>query len=182
MAAGIDTRHARACGSRAGARCDCAPAYQAHVWDARSGKRIRRTFATPTAAKTWRQDALVALRRGTLRASDGRTVQDVAGRWLEGAKRGEVRTRSGEPYKPSAIRAYEQVLRLRVLPEIGSCKFSAIRRVDLQDLVEKLHGQGLAASSVQCALLPLRAMYRRAIARGELDVNPTSGLELPGRP
>ena len=28
-------------------------------------------------------------------------------------------------------------------------------------------------------LLPLRAMYRRAVSRGELDVNPTTGLELP---
>lgn len=27
--------------------------------------------------------------------------------------------------------------------------------------------------------MPLRAIFRRAVARGELAVNPTSGLELP---
>lgn len=27
--------------------------------------------------------------------------------------------------------------------------------------------------------MPLRAIYRRAIARGEVEVNPTTGLELP---
>ncbi len=28
-------------------------------------------------------------------------------------------------------------------------------------------------------LLPLRAIYRRAVARGEVSVNPTRGLEMP---
>jgi integrase len=32
---------------------------------------------------------------------------------------------------------------------------------------------------VQTTLLPLRAIYRRAMHRGEVAVNPTTGLELP---
>jgi integrase len=54
-----------------------------------------------------------------------------------------------------------------------------VRLVDLQDLVDKLVASGLSASTVQCALLPLRAMYRRALQRGEVAVNPTAGLAMP---
>ena len=42
MAAGIDTRHARACRSRSGGRCNCQPSHQAHVFDKRTGRRIFR--------------------------------------------------------------------------------------------------------------------------------------------
>jgi hypothetical protein len=43
MAAGIDIRHARSCQSRARGRCTCKPTFQAHVFDSRTGKRIRKT-------------------------------------------------------------------------------------------------------------------------------------------
>jgi integrase len=138
-----------------------------------------RTARTLTEARQWRQDAAVAVRAGTLRASDGRALAAVAAEWLAGARSGVIRNRSGDTYKPSAVRSYEAALRLRVLPRLGTAKFAAIRRVDLQDLVDRLHAQGLSASTVQCSLLPLRAMYRRALARGEVGINPTSGLEMP---
>lgn len=177
---GIDVRHTRSCAVRSGRDCNCNPTYQANVYDARAKRLIRKTFPTFTGARNWRQDALVALRGGTLRASDGRTVEQVASEWLTGAREGVIRNRSGDRYKPSAIRGYERNLRLRVVPAIGRVKFSAVRRVDLQDLIDRLHARGdTSASNVQCSILPLRAMYRRALARGEVAVNPTVGLELP---
>jgi integrase len=179
-AEGIAERHARSCRSRDdGGRCNCSPSFQVNLWDGRSQRRIRKTFRTLTEAKAWRQDAAGALRAGTLRASDGRTLKAVADEWLAGARSGVIRNRSGDPFKPSAVRAYETHLRLRVLPALGTAKFGAIRRVDLQDLADRLHASGLSASAVQCSLLPLRAMYRRALARGEVAINPTIGLELP---
>ncbi|HEY4896163.1 MAG TPA: hypothetical protein VII01_08735, partial [Solirubrobacteraceae bacterium] len=36
-----------------------------------------------------------------------------------------------------------------------------------------------AASTTRNAVLPLRAIYRRAVARAEVMVNPTLGLALP---
>ncbi len=176
---GIEVRHSKTCPARHGERCKCTPTYQAHVFDARSARRIRRTFTTLAQAKTWRQEAAVALRNGTMKASAGRTLKQVADEWLAGARRGEIRNRSGDPYKPSAIRTYEQFLRLRVLPVLGASKFTAIRRIDLQDFVDRLHTDGTAPTSVQGAVLPLRAMYRRALARGEVSINPTIGLEMP---
>ena len=48
-----------------------------------------------------------------------RLIKEAAGEWLEAARAGVVRTRSGEPYKPSAIRGYEASLRRTILPELG---------------------------------------------------------------
>lgn len=179
MAAGIETRHGRRCQSRAEGNCNCRPTYQAHVWSARDGKRIRKTFPTHAAAKAWRRDALVKIDQGTLRGAAPTTVRQGFDAWLEGARKGTVTNRSGDAYKPSAIRAYESSMRLRVLPEIGATRLADVRRVDLQDLADKFYADGLSPSTVQCTLLPLRAMYRRALARGEVAVNPTTGLELP---
>jgi integrase len=179
-AEGIDERHARSCRSRDdGGRCNCSPSFQVNLWDGRSQKRIRKTFRTLTEAKAWRQDAAGALRAGTLRASDGRTVKEVADKWIEEARPGLVRNRSGDVYKPKAVRSYAGSLRLHVFPELGARKFSHVRRVDVKNLVDKLHKEGLSPSTVLCSILPLKAIYRRAVARGEVPINPTSGLEMP---
>jgi integrase len=179
-AEGIAERHARSCRSSGdGGRCNCSPSYQVNLWDGRSQKRIRKTFRTLTEAKAWRQDAAGALRAGTLRASDGRTLATVAAEWLADARTGVIRNRTGDPYKPSALRSYETALRRRVLPRLGPVKFAAIRRADLQDLVDRLLAQGLSPSTVQCSILPVRAMYRRAVTRGDVAINPTTGLLLP---
>ncbi len=45
----------------------------------------------------------------------------------------------------------------------------------LQRLVDALVASGLSPSTVQCSLLPLRAMYKRALSLDELSVNPTVG-------
>jgi len=176
---GIEVRHSRSCASRAGGACACGPSFQAHVYDARSGRRVRKTFSSLSAAKRWRQEAAVALRNGTLQPSDGRTVREVGIDWLEAARRGEIRNKSGLPYKPASLRNYELCLRLRIYPAIGGAKFTSIRRVDLQDLVDRLSAEGSDPTTIQCTLMPLRAMYRRALARGEVAINPTTALELP---
>jgi integrase len=149
------------------------------VYSKRDGKKIRKTFPTHAAAVAWRNDASTAVRKKLLRAPTSVTVDQAGDAWLEGARAGLIRTRSGEAYKPSAIRAYEKALRLRIRPEIGRRRLSDVSRLDLQDLVEEWIGVGLAASTVGTTLLPLRAIYRRAASRGEIAVNPTAGVELP---
>jgi integrase len=92
---------------------------------------------------------------------------------------GAVRNRSGHRYKPSAIRGYEAALVARVLPELGGARLSEIRRVDVQEFADRLCAEGLDASTVRNTLMPLRVIFRRALARGDVAVNPTTGLELP---
>jgi integrase len=177
--AGIEIRHGKRCRSRSGGACSCRPTYQASVWSAVEQKRIRKTFPTLAEARAWRSEAQTAIRRGTLRAPSQLTLCEAAETWLEGARAGSIRNRSGDRYKPSVIRGYESSLRLRVLPELGKRRLSEIRRSDVQDLADRLLGQGLDASTIRNTLMPLRAMFRRALARGDLVVNPTHGLELP---
>jgi integrase len=175
MAAGIRQRHGRGC--RAQGRCKCP--YEASVYSKRDGKKIRKTFPSLAAATAWRDDARSAVRRHRLRAPAPITVNEVATAWLEGARCGVIRTRSGDPYKPSAIRGYEAALPLRLLPELGRVKLGEVTRTDLQDLVDRLVASGLHPSTIGVTLLPLRAIYKRAMARGEVAVNPTTGLEMP---
>src|SRR3954470_18046561 len=123
---GIVVRHARGCSSRDGSRCSCSPAFQAQVWSAREQKTIRKTFPQLDQARAWRQESQTALRRGLLRSTSPTTLTDAAEAWLAAADNGIVRTRSGEAYKPSAIRAYRQALNHRTLPHLGQKRLTAI--------------------------------------------------------
>jgi integrase len=114
-----------------------------------------------------------------MRAGSTGTLREAADAWLEGVKGGAIRNRSGHAYKPSAIRGYETALVTRVLPELGGLRLSEIRRVDVQDFADRLCADGLDPSTVRNTVMPLRAIFRRAVARGEVGLNPTSGLELP---
>jgi integrase len=177
--AGIETRHHRDCPARRGKRCTCTPGYRAEASSAIEGRRVRRTFGTLAEAKAWRAEAQTALRRGTMTAASAPTLDDAAAAWLVGAEAGSVRNRSGDVYKPSAIRGYEQALRLRVLPAFGAARLTDIRRADLQALVDHLLMEDHNPSTIRNTLLPVRAIYRRALARGEVAINPTVGLEMP---
>ena len=178
---GIDVRHTRACPAarEPDVRCRCSPSYQAHVWSSRERKRIRKTFPTLAEAKAWRAEALVALRRGVMRAPSATTLRQVWEAWLAGAREGAIRNRSGDPYKPSVLRGYETSMRLRVLPELGGARFNEITRLSVQDFADQMLATGLDASTMRNTLIPLRAIYRRALARGEVAINPVAGVELP---
>jgi integrase len=106
-------------------------------------------------------------------------LREVADQWIGAARAGIVRTRSGEPYKPSAIRSYEAALRRSILPELGHLRLSALTRHRVQDLVDEMVARGVAPSTVGNAILPLRAICRRALDREEIAVNPTERLALP---
>ena len=125
---GVTVRHRKNCGVPAGA-CGSRPAYQAQVFSPRDGRTIRKSFKTLAEARAWRADTQAALRKGTLRAPTRTTPEEAAADWLVAAKAGVARTRSGDPYKPTALRSYEEALRTKVLPELGKLRVSAVDRV-----------------------------------------------------
>lgn len=178
---GIDVLHSTGCRGAGEGRCSCTPRFRAEAYDKRTGSRIRRTFDTLAAAKAWRTDAQGALRRRTMRGPTGVLLRDLASDWLEGATKGTIRTRSGHVYKPSALRGYAAALDARILPALGGRKVEDISRADVQDFVDNLLVEGLSPSTVRNALMPLRVIYRRAVARGVVAVNPTTRLELPAQ-
>ncbi|MGH2857537.1 MAG: tyrosine-type recombinase/integrase [Solirubrobacteraceae bacterium] len=140
---------------------------------------MRKTFPTEAAALRWREDARVDLRRGVLVAARPVVLREFAEAWLSGAKDGSIRNRSGDRYKPSSIRGYEQALREYILRDFGAAKLNDLRRQDVQRLVDELVKRDISSATVRNALLPLRAICRRALSRGDVQLNPTAGIEIP---
>lgn len=176
---GIVVRHQRSCPVSSGESCDCRPGYQAQVYSSRDHKTLRKTFATLSDARAWRAEAATLLQRERLGLPTKITLSQAADAWLASAQKGVVRTRSGDRYKPSALRGYEQALRTRLIPCFGHLKLTAITRNHVQDLCDAMVLDGLSPSTVRNAVLPLRAIYRRAKERSEVHNNPTLGLTLP---
>jgi integrase len=151
------------------------------VWSARDGRRIRKHFDSLSDAKIWREESYRKLRRRELRAPSAITFGEAAAMWLQGARVGSVRTRSGDVYKPSTIRSYEQALRGSrdggLLDAFGRIRLSELTVDDVQAYADRLLAAGAQPSTVHNQIMPVRAICRWR--RREVAVNPTVGLSLP---
>jgi len=114
-----------------------------------------------------------------MRAARKTTLGEAWTAWIKGAKHGSIPNRSGDPYKRAALRSYESGMRLRVLPRFSGVRLTDLQRFDLQEFADDLLADGWNPSTIQVTLLPVRAIYRRALSRGEVAANPCSGLQLP---
>src|SRR5947209_12983340 len=123
---GIEIRHARGCPARQGKACTCTPSYRATAWSKRDGRLIRRTFSTEAEARLWLEDARVDLRRLVLVAPKPTTVRHFGEQWLADAELGNIRNRSGDRYKPSTLRGYEQALREYICPNLAGKKLQEL--------------------------------------------------------
>ena len=97
----------------------------------------------------------------------------------EAAQAGLVRNRSGDPYKPSALRGYEQSLRTRAPP--GARRRQALRHPSLRPSAARQSDDGRrpgAEHDPQLADAAARDLPP-ALALDEVAVNPTSGVQLP---
>ncbi|KAA0275396.1 MAG: site-specific integrase [Acidobacteria bacterium] len=179
MAEGISRRHSKACPARDGGRCRCNAGWEAWVYSKREDKKIRKTFASKAEAKSWRADAVVAVSRGSLRTPKRTTVEQAWQTWKQGAEAGTIRNRSGDRFKSSAIRGYDQGMRLRVLPEFGDVRLADLDRVQLQRFVYGMLEDGLSPRTIDTTLGGLRGIFRYALDVGDVVVNPTKGIKLP---
>jgi hypothetical protein len=181
-ASGVVVRHRRRCATRDERRCDCSPSYQAQVHDARTGRRLSRTFPTRAAAKRWRQDTIVDIRRGELaRHPTGQTIDAAMTDWLAAAGAGLMRTRGGRAYAPSTLVSLERAYRLHVRGRLGSARLDAVTLMDIQDWVDDLQRAGMCAATISTVLLPLRLLYRNAKRLGQVVVSPVVGVEFPAQ-
>lgn len=111
--------------------------------------------------------------------SSNLTLKEAWTDFHEGAKAGSILDRSGKVYKPSTLRGYERGWK-KIEKPLGKKKLADIRRPDIQAVVDKWIRKGdMANSTIQNSLDPLRAIYRRALHRELVAVNPTVGLEVP---
>ena len=164
---GIRVRHSRECGRQEnGSRClgkpRCHPTYEAWVYAKRENKKIRRSFPTLAAARSWRTDALKLVKDKKLRAPSSRTLHQEVDEWFAGARDGRILNRQKQRYKPAVLRIYWTSLDKRVLPELGDRRLADIDHADLLELKEQLLGAGCSASTIRNTFTPLQAVYRRA--------------------
>ena len=141
-------------------------------------QKIRKTFDPR------RREGVAGRARPSASArDDARADEDHAPRGRRRLARGR-----GGRHDPQPLRRPLQALgaprlrggaRRRCSPTSARTSSPTIRRVDVQDLADRMLADGLDPSTIRNALMPLRAIYRRAVARGEVAVNPTAGLELP---
>src|SRR5690349_19111097 len=101
---GVEEYHRKACRSRDGGRCNCAPSYRAKATPERGRRIVSPRFPTARAAKNWMTDTLSQIHRGTYVEPTRVTVAQVAKEFIDGARAGDVLNRNGERYKPSVIR------------------------------------------------------------------------------
>ena len=177
----IETRHRKACRSHDGGRCNCDATHRARVTDPRTGKR-HWSDAThdPIAAERWLADALRALDAGMAPGGGARTtVTEHVDDLLERMRDGRALDRSGGRYRPSTIRSYEIAAEKYVKPQLGHLRIGAVRRRDVQELVDLLRVRGLAPSTVHNKLDVLRVTFRHALRRDEVSVDPCTNLDLP---
>lgn len=200
---GLEERHRKGCATEQDKRCSCGgPSYLAVVWDKTTKKKVTRTFSgygAKSAAGKWRRDTMSALDAGTHEsqqpAASTLTVREAADQWAKDAADGIVRTRSRDPYKPGAIRSYQQSLRLRVLDRVmdlrgkgertprmmkfGDAPVVDVRPVHIQALVDEMEREGHAPPTVVGAITALRVVLKRVMHQEHIDVSPVVGVELP---
>jgi len=179
MAEGIVKRHSAGCPAKDSKSCRCKAGYEAWVYLPHEKRKVRKTFARKAEAKSWRADALAAVSKRTLHSPSPTTVEQAAWLWLEAAYSGAVRDRSGHTYKPGTLREYQRALAQRVLPKFGETRLAELTRAEVQNFVDRLLGEGLSPSTVGNTLNPLQAIYRHAVRRDLVAVNPTREVELP---
>ena len=182
---GIETRHRKRCQKpRDDGKC-CGASFQAQVFDQHTGKPIKRSFPTRTAARLWRDDARKALRdgdRGALAARrDGKTVHEALTALVAAMKTGEALDRSGRRYKPSTIRTYKGHADRVLTPKLGHLRLHEVRRSDVQRVVDQLAAAGMTGSTTRNVIDPLRVVYRRALEDEEVTSNPTDHIRHPAR-
>lgn len=146
------------------------------------------TFVTLAAAIEYRDEALDAAAgigeapeppvRIAARPRAIVTVEEAARRLCRGMVDGTVRARNGRRFKPSTTRAYEEALRLLVLPRIGGLPVATVTRGDVQQLVDEIAGTESVAHARK-ALTALRVALRVAERYGEIDANPCAGVRAP---
>jgi integrase len=153
--------------------------YVARVYDVQSKRRVSRSFASLADARRWRAQQAGLAARGVRLVGTPETLHEAAEAFLEGIRSGAIRSKRGAPYKPSAVRSYEQALRLHLLPILGGAKLARIQRRDIQQVVDGMLAAGSRPSTVRNALNPLQAIYRRAVQDGDLATNPCDHLRLP---
>ncbi len=158
-------------------KSDGAKRYRWVINSAQLGKQ-QGDWTTHDLAVSGRRKASGEVEAGTRAPASALTVREAWAAFLTAAESGTATARGGQTFKPSSLRFLQNGWS-KIDAHIGAQKLSAVRRSDVQDLIDRLGNQGMSAHQLRGAVAPLRIIYRRALVRDQVAVNPTIGVELP---
>lgn len=98
------------------------------------------------------------------------TLNEFSRRWLE-HQRSRIR--------PSTHERYAELLKMYVLPELGTLQLEKIRPAHVQRTLDLMGEKGLSARTVTQARAVLSSALRRATAWGLIQVNPVAAVSPP---
>jgi integrase len=137
------------------------------------------TFRSPLEAVVWQRDTRATLKRSSTLPGRRITVAHAIDQFLYAIEDGSALNKRGTPYKPSAAKTLELVLKGRVEPRLGALLLEEVRRGDVQVLVDEMIREGLSGASVRNVINSLRSLYSYAIARELIESSPTANVLLP---
>jgi integrase len=129
------------------------------------GKQHIKTFSTKKAAVEWRAEMTVEVGKGIhTPASTSITVAGAGARWLEQAR--------NDGLEASTVAAYEQHLRIHILPILGAVKLVDLTAGGVGDFRNRLRREGRSAVMTQKVLISLGAVVNHAMSLGLASRNP----------
>jgi integrase len=141
------------------------------------GKRRQRTkggFSTKREASAFLTEALARLGDGSYAAPAKITVGAfLTGEWLPAIT---------PTLRPLSAAKYEQVVRLRLVPQIGSVRLQALRGGHLNSMYAQLERDGLSVSTRRLAHAVVHRAMRDAVRQGLLTRNPAKMADPPAPP
>ncbi|HYZ76060.1 MAG TPA: tyrosine-type recombinase/integrase [Gaiellaceae bacterium] len=131
-------------------------------------------------AEARRQRDLLASKAhtGQLPPSSRLTFAQLAENWLQGF---EALVAAGERGERT-LENYRYHLDKHLLPAFGRKRLPEITTDDIAQLIARLRAQGLAAKTINGALVPLGRILQHALRRGHITDNPLRRLEQHERP
>ena len=166
---------------RTGGRCDCEPSCGRRCGTRQRQQRIRRTFGDRAEARTWRRDALVALRRGRTVTRTVATLEQAGDAWLEQAPPGwcvpAAATATSPPRSAPTRRRYGSGRTRCWAPSRSTRSAAPTSRTSSIGLV----GDGLAATTIETTVNAVRAIYRRELGGRPGQAQPDARRDAPVR-
>jgi integrase len=151
--------------------------YVGRVWVTRDGQKYRKSVYGASAAEV-REKMAVEKRR----AADGLEPTDkettAAGYLTKWIDRQHRRVKRGDLRERTAAR-YESLIRIHVLPVIGSKLLASLTRDDVERCLDRMQDRGLGPTTRHHVGNALRIALSDAVAVGRLARNPAKLADLP---
>ncbi len=133
----------------------------------RSGKRQEKYFKTLPEARNWLADARSKDRLGKIFIDSDMTVDEWFDIWISCISTTLAR---------NTIRNYTDRYIKNIQPTIGTMKISNVKPLHCQSILNQMHSNGYAASTIDQTYSTLGTMFKAALANGCIEKHPLDAV------